>query len=105
VALVVLCLGWAACAGKQTPRDKISDPGELIYNGFAVSGVTCYKCHDDTGKGTWRGADLTELVPKMTDQAIVRAINEGPGLMPSYQGKLDDQQMAALTSWLRRRFP
>jgi mono/diheme cytochrome c family protein len=105
VALVGLALGWVACAGRQTPRDQIKDPGELIYNGFAVSDVTCYKCHNDNGKGTWRGADLAELVPQMTDPAIVRAINEGPGVMPSYKGKLDDQQMAALTSWLRRRFP
>ncbi len=100
----VVMLGLSGCAGKQTPRDQITDPGELIFNGYALSGVTCYKCHGADGKGTWRGADLAELVPKMSEQAIVRAINEGPGLMPSYKGKLDEQQMAALTGWLRHRF-
>jgi hypothetical protein len=43
-------------------------------------------------------------VPKMTDAAIARTINEGPGMMPSYKGKVDDQQMAALTAWLRGKF-
>jgi mono/diheme cytochrome c family protein len=26
-------------------------------------------------------------------------------MMPAYKGKIDDQQMAAITTWLRGRFP
>jgi mono/diheme cytochrome c family protein len=101
LVLVATLLG---CAGKQTPRDRISDPGELIYNGFTVADVTCYKCHGADGKGTWRGADLTKDVPKMSEAAIAKAINEGPGMMPAFKGKLDDAQMNALVAWLHGRF-
>ncbi len=104
--MIALGLGavLAACAGKQTPRDSITDPGEMIYNGYAVAGVDCYKCHGADGKGTWRGANLTEKVPKMTDQAIAKTINEGPGLMPAFKDKLTPQQITTLTAWLRGRF-
>jgi mono/diheme cytochrome c family protein len=101
---LVLGGALAACAGKQTPRDRITDPGEMIYNGFAVSGVDCYKCHDADGQGTWRGANLAEDVPKLTDRDIEKAIKEGPGLMPAFGDQLNQQQIAALTAWLRGRF-
>lgn len=96
--------GMVSCAGKQTPKDGITDPGEAIFNGYAVAGVDCYKCHNADGRGTWRGANLADGVPKMTDEAIARAINEGPGMMPAFRDKLDAQQVAALTAWLRGRF-
>ena len=100
----LLLAGAVSCAGQQTPRDRITDPGEMIFNGFAVAGVDCYQCHNADGKGTWRGPNLAEKVPKMTDDAIVKAIAEGPGMMPAFKDKLDAQQIASLTAWLRGRF-
>jgi len=99
-----VALGLVACAGVQTPRERITDPGELIYNGFTVSGVDCYKCHQGDGSGTWRGPSLAENVPKLTDASVAKAIEEGPGMMPSFKDKLNSQQIAALTTWLRGRF-
>ena len=107
--------GWTAglalfgalvsCAGTQVAKDRISDPGEALFNGQASSNVDCYRCHNGDGKGTWRGPNLADRVPKMTDQAIARAIFEGPGMMHSYKGKIDDPQTTAITAWLRSRFP
>jgi hypothetical protein len=48
---------------------------------------------------------LAKRVPKLTDQQIVATILEGPGLMPSFEGKVDDADMKAITRWLRLRFP
>jgi mono/diheme cytochrome c family protein len=103
-AALLLSAGLLACAGKQTPRDQITDPGELIFNGLTVADVDCYKCHGGDGTGTWRGPSLVERIPKLTDPAIAKTINEGPGMMPAFKGRLDDQQIAALTAWLRGRF-
>lgn len=102
---LVLLAAFISCAGTQTPKDRITDPGEMLFNGQTVSGVDCYRCHNGDGSGTWRGANLTERVPKLSDGALVKAINEGPGMMPAFKGKIDDQQMAAITAWLRGRFP
>jgi mono/diheme cytochrome c family protein len=106
VLVIVLALaGASSCAGKQTPKDRITDPGEMLFNGQTVSSIDCYRCHNGDGSGTWRGPNLGERVPKMTDPAIARAIHEGPGMMPSYKGKIDDAQIALLTAWMRGRFP
>ncbi|HEY4187188.1 MAG TPA: cytochrome c [Polyangia bacterium] len=95
----------AGCAGKQTPADRISSPGEALFNGRVKPDVDCYMCHNGDGTGTLRGPDLAKRVPKLTDQQIVEAILEGPSLMPSFRGKVDDADMKAITRWLRERFP
>jgi mono/diheme cytochrome c family protein len=100
----VLAIVLLSCAGAQTPRDRITDPGELLFNGHTVASVDCYKCHKGDGTGTWRGPNLAERVPKLSDADIAKAINQGPGMMPSYQGKVDAQQIAAITAWLRGKF-
>jgi mono/diheme cytochrome c family protein len=94
-----------SCAGTQIARDRITDPGEMLFNGQAVASIDCYKCHNGDGKGTWRGPNLAERIPKLSDEAVAVTIHEGPGMMPSYQGKIDDQQIAQITAWLRSRFP
>lgn len=94
----------AGCAGKQTPADRISSAGEALFNGRVKPDVDCYKCHNGDGTGTLRGPDLAKRVPKLTDQQIANAIMEGPSLMPSFRGKVDDAEMKAITRWLRERF-
>jgi mono/diheme cytochrome c family protein len=66
--------------------------------------VDCYKCHGGDGSGTWRGANLVKQVPKLTEEAISKAIKEGPGMMPAFKDKLTGEEIAALTAWLRGRF-
>jgi mono/diheme cytochrome c family protein len=112
MAKVIIAAGFSlllgmvvSCAGTQVPKDRISDPGEMLFNGQTVSGIDCFRCHNGDGKGTWRGPNLGERVPKLSDSAIALAIHEGPGMMPSYKGKIDDPQIAQITAWLRGRFP
>jgi len=96
---------FGACAGKQIPQDRITDPGQMLFDGHTVAGIDCYRCHGGDGSGTWRGPNLLARMGDLTDQAIAKAINEGPGLMPSYQGRLDDTQIAQITVWLRKSAP
>lgn len=96
---------FVSCAGTQIPKDRITDPGEMLFNGQISSSIDCYRCHNGDGKGTWRGPNLAKQVPKLSDKAIAVTINEGPGMMPSYRGRIDDQQIAAITAWLRKQFP
>jgi mono/diheme cytochrome c family protein len=103
-ALVLLGV-WVSCAGKQIPKDTINDQGERLFNGQISSDINCYKCHNGDGTGTWRGPNLAERVPNLTDKGIADTIYNGPGFMPSFKGKIDDQQVAEITAWLRKRFP
>jgi mono/diheme cytochrome c family protein len=102
----VLVLGaLVSCAGTQVPKARISDPGQMLFNGQVTSNIDCYRCHSGDATGTWRGPNLAKRVPKMSDEAIAKAILEGPGMMPSFKGKIDDQQIVAITAWLRGQFP
>jgi mono/diheme cytochrome c family protein len=104
VALVLsLCL--LACAGTPITPDRITSPGEALFNGRVKPDVNCYKCHNGDGTGTMRGPNLAKRVPGLTDQQIAQAILEGPGFMPSFKDKVDANDIAQITAWLRQRFP
>jgi mono/diheme cytochrome c family protein len=93
------------CAGTPLRPTPASSPGEALFNGRVHEDVNCYKCHNGDGTGTLRGPNLAKKVPGLSDQEIVRAIEEGPSLMPSFKGKLDATEMQQLVAWLRERFP
>lgn len=101
-----MVLTLAACkGGSQTPRDAVEHPGQALFNGHTKPDVTCFKCHggDATGKGP--GPNLAEHVSHHSDEDLARVIYEGPGIMPSYQGKLSDEEVRQIIAWLRLRFP
>jgi cytochrome c551 len=105
VGMAALGIAVAGCAGKQTPANRISSEGELLFNGRTSPDVNCYKCHNGDGSGTWRGPDLAKRVPNLTDQKIVTTIMKGPGFMPSFKGKVSDAQAQEIARWLHGRFP
>lgn len=94
------CLSLAGCAGQQLPLAEIESPGQRVFNGYETE-ANCYSCHDGTGRGH---PDLSKRIPDMTDAEILRAINEGPGHMPSYEKKLSIQEKEQLVTWLRSEF-
>jgi mono/diheme cytochrome c family protein len=95
----------AACAGTQIPQQQITSPGEALFNGRVKEDVNCYKCHNGDGSGTMRGPNLAKRVPNLTDEQIAKTIDEGPGLMPSFRGKVTPEEVAQITQWLRGKFP
>jgi mono/diheme cytochrome c family protein len=102
---LAMVVAVAACAGTQLPTRTDAPLGEAIFNGRVKEDVACFKCHNGDGKGTMRGPDLGKRVPGLTDQEIAAAIDEGPGMMPSFKGKVTPDEVAGITQWLRSRFP
>ena len=102
--VVVLSALASACAGVPLPREGLSDPGQILFNGYAKPEVDCYRCHNGDGHGA-RGPDLATRVPGLTDDGIKNTIMDGKGWgMPSFKGKASDQDVAQLASWLRANF-
>jgi mono/diheme cytochrome c family protein len=93
------------CAGTQLPRDRIQDPGELMFNGYTNPAADCYKCHGGDATGTMRGPNLAGRVPKLTVEQIETTIREGKGFMPSFTGQLSPPEIALLANWLHQTFP
>jgi mono/diheme cytochrome c family protein len=103
--LLVGMVALGGCAGTQIPRDRIQDPGELMFNGYTNPAANCYKCHGGDGTGTLRGANLAKRVPDLTVEQIETTIKEGKGFMPSFIGQLNDQEISLLANWLHTTFP
>jgi mono/diheme cytochrome c family protein len=89
------------------PGDK---PPALLLDGDPTAGSKIFQetcgtaiCHGPDGSGGSTNAkDLSKVVPKLTDLAIVTVMTKGYLVMPPQQ--LEDQQMADVLSYLRQQW-
>lgn len=91
---VVISLSSAAFAAEQT--------GAELFKG------KCAACHGPDGKGqTAMGKNLklrdlsSEEIQKQSDSDLKATIENGKGKMPSYKGKLTDEQVGTLVQYIR----
>lgn len=63
----------------------------------------CEYCHTVAGYGGIRGPDLTYVGDRMSAEQIKTRIFSGATNMPSYNGNITDQQLAALVAFLESR--
>jgi hypothetical protein len=105
-----LCVvgGLASCAvachtGTALPAQSLDSPGGRLFNGYVKTDVKCFSCHNGDGTGA-NGPNLAERVPKLSDEAILKAIDEGPSYMPSFKDKLTAGEKRDIVAWLRERF-
>lgn len=86
------------------PREGLTDPGALLYNGYVRPEINCYLCHNGDGKGA-RGPSLAREIPKMTDEKIVGKIKGARGRMPKFASKMSEEEMVQVAHWLKATFP
>jgi mono/diheme cytochrome c family protein len=102
----VLVVLTTACAGAPIARDRLTDPGALLFNGYTKPDVDCYKCHGGDGGGVFlRGPGLAGRVPSLTPEQITEVIQKGKGFMPSFVDKLNKEEINQIISWLKQTFP
>jgi len=107
-AFWIVCVLGAAAAGCHTgnalPPQSLESPGGKLFNGYTKPDVKCFSCHNGDAMGA-NGPNLGERVPKLSDEAILKAINEGPSYMPSFKDDLTETEKQQIVAWLRERFP
>jgi Cytochrome C oxidase, cbb3-type, subunit III len=100
------CVGLLAIGchtGTALPPQSLDSPGGKLFNGYVKPDVKCFSCHNGDGTGA-NGPNLAERVPKLTDDAILHAIDTGPSYMPSFKDRLTDGEKREIVAWLRERF-
>ncbi len=90
----------AGCAG-EPPEVTVDDP-ELV-TGRSIYGASCASCHRADGRGgvgsRLDGASLVEAYPDIADQMEI--VTNGKNRMPAFIGRLDDEQVRAVTRYTR----
>jgi cytochrome c6 len=83
-------------------------PASAQGDAAAVYKAKCAMCHGADGKGdtamgkAMKLRDLgSEGVQKQTDDQLTAIVSDGKGKMPAYKGKLSDDQIKQLVSFIR----
>jgi cytochrome c6 len=96
--VLVICTVLVAAA----PLLQAADDGLALYKS------KCAMCHGPSGKGdtpmgkTLKVKDLSSAdVQKQSDDAITQTVVKGKGKMPSFGGKLSNDQIKAIVGHVR----
>ena len=87
----------------RPPRTEIAS--DVRVTALQTFGDSCAKCHSLAGKGGDIGPELTHIGRRLDEATIRRQIEDASAInpesdMPPFRGKLDEQQIAALATYL-----
>jgi mono/diheme cytochrome c family protein len=91
----------AMIAAPAISRADAAHPGQATYDS------KCASCHGKNGVPSAMGAKMgakdfgSADVQKQTDAQLTSAIKDGKGKMPKYAGKLSDDDIKNLVSYIR----
>lgn len=128
VVAVLALVGIAGCGGNDTPATTGTAPGtdtgvtETTAGTETTTGATtgpggtgttgsvdakqvftanCSSCHGAQGDGGPVNVNLQQRGPTLPESRIEAQIRNGGGGMPSFQGRLSDAEIAALTAYVK----
>lgn len=108
--LITLCaLAAFAFAGTDAPAAPAKDAG---VDAKKILSAKCATCHAKDGKGNPMMAKMfnapidhlnwsSDTTQKLTDEDIKKIITDGKSKMPSFKGKLKDDEIAAMVGYIR----
>ncbi|HET7596338.1 MAG TPA: cytochrome c [Burkholderiales bacterium] len=96
--LAALLLVAAAPAALAADADAQMKLGRQVFT--KIADPQCGVCHTlkDAGTTGTIGANLHELTPDAA--RVAEAVRKGVGVMPSYEGKLTDEQIKAVAAYV-----
>ncbi|MBM4300684.1 MAG: cytochrome c [Deltaproteobacteria bacterium] len=82
--------------------------GDLVKQGQDIYEENCADCHRSNGEGLWvkfpalKGNALVTGDPKPVIATVLNGLKGSLGQMPAWKDTLDDQQIAALVTYIRQ---
>jgi len=88
-------LALAGCGGSDSGSSSNNDAGAKVF-----SDAGCGNCHTLKAAGATGsvGPDLDKLQP--SSDLVVKQVNSGGGVMPSFKGKLSDAQIKDVADYV-----
>jgi mono/diheme cytochrome c family protein len=92
--LTIVAMAYLTFLGAEagSPTEiEMEVPPEYEQGKAVVAQEGCLACHKIGENGNEIGPELTHIAEKIPRAAIIRSLNVGPGIMPSYDGLSEKQ--------------
>jgi cytochrome c551 len=106
---LLIIVSLSACGKSTTPPPANQGAGGTTAGGAtttvdaqAIYKQNCISCHGNNLEGGV-GPSLQKVGGKYGKDQIATILSNGRGAMPSYKGKLSDNEIGALATWLSEK--
>jgi cytochrome c551 len=82
-----------------SPSATQSTGGTTKVEATAVFKANCVSCHGVNLEGAV-GPNLQKVGSKLSKDQVAATVTNGKGAMPSFKGKLNDDEISSLATWL-----
>jgi mono/diheme cytochrome c family protein len=89
----------------QLPKEQLTDPNALMFNGYAKADVDCWRCHNGDGRGSGHGPSLVRRISRLSEARLAHMIRDGGGVMPDFKKTMTEEEILAMVKWLKVEFP
>lgn len=101
---IILFLLLFSCEKKPPP--DVTDPGQLLFLGFAKEEVNCARCHGPEGQGGTEAPSLKNVFSKYREDEILDIIDfgkgEGKDAMPAFGESLTEEELQQILQFLQQ---
>jgi mono/diheme cytochrome c family protein len=100
LAVAALLVAFVAGCGGSDEDDSATPAPATAANGAQLFTANCSSCHTlAAAKASGKvGPDLDQLRPG--PELVTKQVNDGGGSMPSFKGKLSDEQIKAIADYV-----
>ncbi len=104
IPILIWYLSFMIGCEAKAPAD-ITDPGQLLFLGYAKKDVNCARCHGQNGAGGPEVPDIRAVLKKYDEDRVAEIIEvgkgEGPDAMPPFETQLNEEEISLLVNFLK----
>lgn len=98
---------FSACAPE--PPEWMTDPGEIIYQGYKSVESNCSRCHGRDGRGGMDGENIRNALTDLGEKDVFEIIKSGKGNevdgMPPLGDELNDADIQNVINYMKKWYP
>lgn len=97
---------WSVSACAPEPPEWMTDPGEIIFQGYKSVDSNCSRCHGRDGCGGMEGKNIRKSLRDLGEKEVFDIILLGKGDdidgMPPLKGELSENEIRQVIDYMRR---
>ncbi|KAA3616409.1 MAG: cytochrome c [Calditrichaeota bacterium] len=106
IYILIGSIGILFSACQPEPPEWMTDPGEIIFQGYKSVDSNCSRCHGRDGRGGMDGENIRNALRDLGETEVFEIIKLGKGDdvkgMPPLDGELSPEEIRSVIAYMKK---